>query len=79
MSKPSRAGTVVLASLYRFGYELTVAARSQKQAHDALMEEYDRAYVDINGEDDEEFADLRAEAERCIEYSTLQIGKVEWR
>lgn len=74
---------VVMGTLYRFGYDLTVAGRTEKEVHDALMAEYDRAYAQDNDLDDEweveEYHRLRANAEEDIEYTVLEYGKVEWR
>lgn len=78
---------MILADLYRFGYDLTVLTETKEEAEKLLMEEYEKQYRKINdGEDpreeiaydhysDESYYD---EAKECIEYRELEIGKVEW-
>ena len=75
-----------LATLERFGYELTVIESTEKKAVSAIMKAYTKAYKDEWGGCDpkEEYtwdsniSDYRlAESEISIE--ELQLGKVVWR
>ena len=79
---------IYIASLYRFGYELTVAETSEQKAKAAVIEEYIKAFKDINGvdPDDEEsgrgYADGTTwldDAKEDIEIYRMTIGKVDWR
>ena len=75
-----------LATLDRFGYELTVLESTEKKAISAIMKAYTKAYKDEwDGLDpkkeytrDNNISDYRlAEAEINIE--ELQLGAVVWR
>lgn len=73
-----------VASLYRFGYDLTVIETTEAKAIAAIMKEYKRAYKDINGTDPtkdryDEFYTYYGYAKECIEVEDLELGKVEWR
>ena len=81
---------VYVAFLNRFGYDLTVAAQTKKDAIDALMAEYADAYKKMNdGEDPEkEISDsiwndegktFYEMAKEDIIIEELTLGKVEWR
>lgn len=78
---------VYLASLYRFGYDLTTVETSEEKAVNAIMTEYVRAYKDINGTDPTE--DISNDyydnsetyyevAKQEIDITEMVIGKVEW-
>lgn len=76
-----------LASLDRFGYELTVLTETKEEAEKLLMEEYEKAYRNVNAGEDprEEIAcehyseeSYYDNAKSCIEYRELRIGKAEW-
>lgn len=73
-----------LATLDRFGYDLTVIETSETKAVSALMKEYKRAYEEINGTDPtkdryDDFYTYYGQAKECIEIEELEVGKVEWR
>jgi len=77
---------IYIASLYRFGYELTVAETSEQKAKAAVIEEYIKAFQDINGfhPDDEESdrghgTTWLDEAKEDIEIYRMAVGKVDWR
>ena len=74
-----------LATLDRFGYDITAVGRTEKEARDAVMDSYKDAYVHENGTDPakdrypgskESYLHL-AETELCIE--ELPYGKAIWR
>ena len=67
---------MVIASLYRYGYELTVLAENRTQAKKALMEEYTRAFIARN--ECEPDKDYLSTARQDIEYTEMKLGKVEW-
>lgn len=80
---------IYVASLYRFGYELTVAAKKKKDAVDALMMEYEKTFAAMNPgtdcrteESDRPYDDGKTfydSAMESIEISTMTLGVVEWR
>ena len=76
---------VYLGTLYRFGYNLQVVAKSEKEVKDLLMAEYLKTYFEWNdGEDPREEESiygttLYEEAEEDIEVYECELGKVEWR
>lgn len=77
---------IYIASLYRFGYELTVAEKSEGAARAAIVEEYANTFRDINGIDpDAEESDRGHgttwldDAKEDIEIYRMTIGKVDWR
>lgn len=75
---------MVLATLYKFGYELTVIETTRAKAETALMAEYEKTYFDINGinpKDDYIYfkeCSYYDNAKADIEYRTLKKGVVEW-
>ena len=68
---------MVLAILYRFGYDLTVIETTEEKATETLMKEYNRAYRNINNEPPtkEEISNAKDD----IEYNLFRIGDVVWR
>lgn len=74
------------ATLERFGYTLTVIEKTRQGAIDALMAEYEKAFIDINGFspkdeiNDRGFTDLSYydEARSDVEITKLTSGHVEW-
>lgn len=79
---------IYIASLYRFGYELTVAETSEQKAKAAVMAKYAEVFENINGfrpdeeESDRGYADGStwledAESDVCI--SKMAIGEVWYR
>lgn len=76
---------IYIASLYRFGYELTVAETSEQKAKAAVIEEYIKAFKDINEADPDDeirYADGTTwldDAKESIEIYRMTIGKVDWR
>jgi len=75
---------MVLATLYRFGYELTTIAETEEEATKAIMKEYTRAYKQENGTTPgkdmyDEGVSYYAQAKEDINYHDIEIGKVEWR
>lgn len=77
---------IYMATLDRFGYELTVIAKTEKEAIDALMEEYVRAYKVRNGYDPREDIAYEYGGDRSyyevakgdIGIYDFELGKVEW-
>ena len=68
---------IVVASLYWFGYELTVTTETESEAETILLNEFCRAYKKTYGyPPNKEEVDERA---TCIEYHHAEFGKVEWR
>ena len=86
MTKKTEPKCIYIASLYRFGYDLTVAAESERDAVNALMSDYDEAFERYNGCEPSEIAYDRGETEKTyhdlakeeIEIRSYEIGKVEW-
>jgi len=75
---------MVLATLYRFGYDLTVLAETKKEAEKAIMKEYSKTYKEWNGTTPgKDYCDdgvtYYAQAKEDINYHDIEIGKVEWR
>lgn len=75
------------ATLYRFGYDLTVIEKTEEKAKRAIIEAYIKAFIKMNGvhPNDEEsgryFADGRTWLEDAIadiEITKMTIGEVEW-
>lgn len=74
------------AQLDRFGYTLTVIEKTRQKAIDALMTEYEKAFININGfnpkdeTNDRGYTELSYydEARSDIEIMKLISGKVEW-
>lgn len=75
---------IYIANLYRFGYDLEVAAETEDEARENLLAEYIRAYKDINGSDPSEDITIYGNsylenAGEDIEIREHELGKVEWR
>lgn len=76
---------IYIGSLYRFGYDIQVAAKTEKEVKELLMAEYLKTYLEWNdGEDpreeESEWGNTYYEnAEECIEIVEMELGKVEWR
>lgn len=81
---------IYMATLDRFGYDLTVIAKTKKEAEDALMEEYINAYKVRNGSDPREdmYEDMYEYggdrsyyevAKGDIGIYDFELGKVEWK
>ena len=75
---------MILATLERFGYELTVVAETREEAIKTMMKEYTRAYKARNGTtpgkdidyyNGKSFYANAKEDVCCIE---IEKGKVEW-
>lgn len=75
------------ATLYRFGYDLTVIEKTEEKAKRAIIEAYIKAFIKMNGvhpndEESERSWDGKTwleDAIEDIEVTTLELGKVEWR
>ena len=78
--------SVWLGELERFGYNLVVVGRTEKEVRDALAEEYIRTYKQINGDEcdpreeypyysDNSYFDEAMEEAYVRE---MPFGKVEW-
>lgn len=81
------AKKIYLATLDRFGYNLTAAETTEEKAINAIMTEYVRAYKDANGTDPMEdvFDDYSDDAKTYYEVAREDVyvtemtpGKVEW-
>lgn len=76
---------VYMATLYRFGYELTVAAETEEKARQSLIDEYIKTYKDWNdgedpADDTTDYGNTFLEnAIEDIEVTEYAMGKVEWR
>ena len=75
---------MILATLERFGYELTTIAETKDAAVKAMMKEYSRAYKQINGTTPgkdyfEEGVTYYQQAKEDICFSEIQEGMVVWR
>ena len=76
---------VYIATVDRFGYDLTVVGRTEKEAKDALIEEYIKVYQKRNGTSPDEDLHMRScgsyldYMEEDIEINEYEFGKVEWR
>ena len=85
--KSSKSGGVYIASLYRFGYDLTVVTKSEQEAIDLLMDEYVREYIKENGIDpresyDRDYSGTQSDYEIAqdeVEIQFYEFNKVEWR
>lgn len=69
---------VFLASLYRFGYDLYVVGRTEKEAKDAIKEAYIQTYMDWN-DGEKPSAHEKQVAFDEIFVSELAFGEVELR
>jgi hypothetical protein len=75
-----------LATLYRFGYDMTVLAETPKECEQLLLDKYEEIYKSLNDDNPrEEIAYDRhseltyyEEAREDILIRELEIGKVEW-
>jgi len=76
MAKEKKA-TVVLATLYRFGYDLTVVSATEAGAKKAMKAEYVKTYKSWNDGDDPTQEELRS-AMDDIGYTEMTLNKVEW-
>lgn len=67
---------IYIGTLYRFGYDLTVAAETEKAARSALVKEYNRAYKMRNNckPSSEEIRNRNED----MEIQEFIIGQVEW-
>lgn len=67
---------VYVGTLYRFGYDLTVVADSEKAVRSALVKEYNRAFKLRNGckPNSEEIRNRNED----IEIREFVFGQVEW-
>ena len=80
---------IYVASLYRFGYELTVAAKKKNDAIAALMQEYEKEFesrnpgTDCRIEESDRPYDYGKTfyhaAMEDIEISEMTLDVVEWR
>lgn len=75
---------MILATLYRFGYDLTVLTETREEATKAIMKEYTKTYKAWNGTTPgkdmyEEGVSYYAQAKEDINYHEIEVGKVEWR
>lgn len=87
--KKEKNDTIYIGILYRFGYELTAAGRSEGDVKKTIMREYVRAYENYNGDDPrkelydefgyDEKTTMYDMALEEIEITELEVGKVEWR
>lgn len=74
-----------IGTLYRFGYDIQVAGKTEAEVKSLLMAEYLKTYLEWNGGEDpreEETAygnTYYEEAEESIEIVEMELGKVEWR
>lgn len=74
------------AELERFGYTLQTVAGTEKEAKDALLAEYIKAFKRYNdGQDPRRYKEFFVEDRTCYEiaeeeiYTTfMEFGKVEW-
>lgn len=74
---------MILATLDRFGYELTTIAETKEAAIKAMMKEYTRVYKQINGTTPrkdmyDEGVSFYAQAKEDINIHEIEIGKVGW-
>ena len=74
---------IYTATLYRFGYDLTVTGFSEEECTNALMTEYERVYRNEHHTDPRE--DMRYpdtsyydNAKEDIIIHKMELGKVEW-
>lgn len=77
---------VWIATLYRFGYDLEVVAKTEAEAVSAIMANYEEAYEEINGvspkedfRDDEETITYYDNAREDVETRFCEFCVVEWR
>ena len=75
---------IYTATLYRFGYDLTVVGYSEEECTNALMTEYERVYRNRNGgadpREDMRYSDASYydNAKEDIIIHKMELGKVEW-
>ena len=76
--------SVWLGELDRFGYNLVVVGRTEKEVRDALAKEYIRVYKNINGCDPREDRPYYTDSsyfEEAMDEAYIRempFGKVEW-
>ena len=68
---------VILASLYRFGYELRIVSATKDEAETQLMKEYKKAYKKYN-DGESPSMDFIRRAMEDIEYTDMEFDTVEW-
>lgn len=66
------------ATLYRFGYDLTVIADTREDAIHAIMWEYQKTYLQRNNGFDDEYETLEMNARNDIVVIEFTKGSVEW-
>lgn len=69
--------TVVIATLYRFGYDLTVAEETKEKAEKAMMKEYREAFIKWN-DGLKPTKEEKDNAREDICFDELTYGEVEW-
>ena len=67
----------VLCTLYRFGCELTVLAKTKREGKNLLMEEYLKTYLVRNDGEKPTVEEVR-NAKRDIEYIPYVVNQVNW-
>ena len=79
--------TVWVAQLERFDYTLVAVGKTEKEAREAILKEYIKAFTDLNGEDPREtvaeeygydtttFYDI---AEEELFAEEVKFGEVKW-
>ena len=74
----AKKDTVIMCSLYRFGYDLAVIAKTEKEAKAAMLKEYKRAYIDWNDGEKPSREEINC-AKDEMDITAMEFGKVEWR
>ena len=69
--------TVVIATLYRFGYDLTVAEETKEKAEKAMMKEYRETFIKWN-DGLKPTKEEKDNAREDIRFDELTYGEVEW-
>ena len=77
MAKKKEKRSVIVASLYKFGYELTCVTETREEAEALLLKEYKKTYKQWNGTGPDK-ATIE-EVKDYIEYWETEFGVVEWR
>ena len=77
MAKKKENRSVVIASLWKFGYELTCVTDTKEEAEALLLKEYRKTYKKWNGEYPGK--ETIEEVKEYIEYWETEFGVVEWR
>lgn len=83
MAKEKESKTVWLASLYRFGYDLTAIGETKEKAIATVLKEYSRAFKQYNnGASSKEIAygnvSYYANAKEDINCTEFEYGKCYW-